>query len=484
MAMEKSLPQPRHGAGKTWVLAVLASFVLVCAVVHGPGAVGEVMLMSATKESFLDKLNNMLLKKTKPQQLSAEDNALAAQESVARAQRGRQVNNLFSKAQLAANACADGEGCGDRSPKPKMVYQPSTGNWNVVDAGNPDWIWNHLMVHAKTRDAAGLGDKPPKHAAHIRHPEAVPFVQNKAPEQMLAQLGALTRNAALNKQTLLLKLKSLLRDKVAAGAPVQPKPAKSFMSVAAAQDFSQPGVSLKVTTLKEDMSRAQYLGRVGDLSDMSEMSKLDEKLASYKQLGEICQRRHLAQDGLGVLRDESLAGCKREIRARMIEARTAVKGGLARLHAEEARLVFPKSGTLPVLQQKKKKLAAELSSMEKQHDQLRAELHQQKERITELTQNHKHGGRPPTPAALDAASALMGFSSSSSSANPLADALLGKKAVRGSRGHRTMAQRRHMPTSRAWSPPVPSGLPPGYNGSLSASGSTDLPEVPPPGTAA
>jgi len=473
----------QRGAGMLAVLAVLASCVLICVATAALGAGGAPSaLMSATKESFLDQLNNLLLKKTNPQQLNAEDSVLAAQESVARAQRGRQVKNLFSKAQLAANACADGEGCGDKSPKPKMVYQPSTGNWDVVDAGNPDWIWKHLMQHAQSRDAAGLGDKPPKHAAHVRHPKAVPFVQNKAPMQMLAQLGA-PPSAEMNKQTLLLKLRSLLRVKVAAGEPVQPKPSQSMMAVAAALDFSQPGVSSKVTKLREDMSRAKYLGRVGDLSDMVEMSKLDEKLASHTELGEICRRRHLAQDGLGVLRDESLAGCKREIRASMIEARTSVRGGLARLRAEQARLEFPKSGSLPVLTQKKKKLAAELSSMEKQHDQLRAELHQQKERITQLTQNHKNGS-PPTPAAMDAASALMGFSSSSSAGTPLADALMGKKAVRSSRRHRTTAQRRHMPTSRAWSPPVPSGLPPGYKGGLSAKGNTDVPDVPPPGTEA
>lgn len=459
----------------------------------GDGAGADTALMSATKQTFLDKLNDILLKKTNKKMLNSEDSVLKAQESVARAQRGRQRRKAFSKAQLEANACADGEPChsgvgvANLGPEPKMVYQPSTGNWDVVDAGNPDWIWQHLMQRAQQRDKAGLGEKPPKHAAHVRKQIPQPFVQNKARVQSLVQLdsGAASPGsyAEANKQTLLLKLKSILREKMAAGEPVQPKPSQSIMSVAAAQDFSQPGVASKVTKLKDDIKRGVYLARVGEVSDMPEMSALEERLASTKGLGEICRRRHLAQDGLGVLRDASLVGCERQIRAHMNEARVSLKGGLVRLRARKARLEFPRAGSLPQLQQKKKKLAAELSSMEKQHDELRAELSQQSERITQLTQRHRYGRRS---AAMDAASSLMGFSPSSRSATPLADALEGKsvKAARGGKiGGRSSAERRHMPASRAWSPPVPAGLPPGYSGSLRADGNTDVPEHPPPGEA-
>jgi hypothetical protein len=473
-------------------LTACACMLAIIAVASQHGA--PAALMSATRQSFLDKLNAILLKKTNKKMLGSEDNVLKAQESVARARRGRRNRNAFSKAQLEANACADGEPCSagvgvaNLGPKPKMVYQPSTGNWDVVDAGNPDWVWQHLMQRAKQRDQAGLGAKPPAHAAHIRKQQPQPFVQNKARAQSLLQLGSMVTPgsaAEVNKQTLLLKLKSILREKMAAGEPVQPKPSESIMAVAAAQDFSQPGVASKVTKLKDDIKRGAYLGRVGDLSDMPEMKELDARLVSTRDLGEICRRRHLAQDGLGVLKDSSLAGCEREIRAHMDEARVSLKGGLARLRAKKARLEFPKQGSLPQLQQKKRKLAAELSSMEKQHDQLRAELSQQKERITQLTQRHRYAQpSAATSTAVEAARSLLGFSSSAASGTPLADALEGKstRAVRSS-AHRGRAQRRHMPKSRAWSPPVPAGLPPGYEGSLRAQGATDVPEVPPPGTA-
>jgi hypothetical protein len=446
---------------------VLAACALACVAVLWPGGSGEqAALMSSTKTRFLDELNAILLKKTNKQQISAEDSVLQAQESVARAHRGRRQGNRFSQAQLAANACHDGEGCaGTRSPKPKMVYQPSTGNWVVENAGNSDWIWNHLMQRAEQRDAAGRGAAPPAHAAHVRKQVQTPFVQNKARVQELVQLpSGDAADDETNKQTLLLKLKALLRDKTAAGEPVQPKPAQSIM-MTAASDFAQPGVSAKVSKLRDDISRGRYLGMSGDLSDMAEMSRLSERLANTQELGEICRRRHLAQDGLGVLKDESLAGCEREIRARMNAARVSLRGGLARLHAEKARLEFPKRGSLPQLQQKKMKLAAELSSMEKQHDQLRAELNQQRERITQLTQKH---------SSVDGAS----------SDTPLADALMGRtrKAARKA-GPRSAVQRRHKPKSRAWSPPVPAGLPPGYSGALKQAGQTDVPEVAPPGAA-
>ena len=473
-------------------LTACACTLAIIAMASQPGA--PAALMSAKRQSFLDKLNAILLKKTNKKMLGSEDSVLQAQEAVGRASRGRR-GNAFSKAQLEANACADGEPCSagvgvaNLGPKPKMVYQPSTGNWDVVDAGNPDWVWQHLMQRAKQRDKAGLGAKPPAHAAHIRKQQPQPFVQNKARVQSLLQLGsgmATPGSAAeVNKQTLLLKLKSILREKLVAGEPVQPKPSESFMDVAAAEDFSQPGVASKVTKLKDAIKRGTYLGRVGDLSDMPEMKELDERLASTQDLGEVCRRRHLAQDGLGVLKDASLAGCEREIRAHMDEARVSLKGGLARLRAKRARLEFPKQGSLPQLQQKKRKLAAELSSMEKQHDQLRAELSQQKERITQLTQRHRYGHRSgATSTAMEAASSLLGFSSRAASATPLADALEGKssKPVRSS-VRRGRAQRRHVPKSRAWSPPVPAGLPPGYKGSLRAKGATDVPEVPPPGRA-
>ena len=147
----------RLGAHLWGAAAVLALCALACIAVVWPGGTGDadMALMSATKERFLDKLNNILLKKTNKKMIGSEDSVLKAQESIARARRGRGVTNMFSKAQLAANACADGGPCGDTSPKPKMVYQPSTGNWIVEDAGNPDWIWQHLMQHAKQRDSCG-----------------------------------------------------------------------------------------------------------------------------------------------------------------------------------------------------------------------------------------------------------------------------------------------------------------------------------------
>ena len=486
----KAMARLRAGSAAPAALLGLGACALACVALlwsAGDSAGREAALISSSRARFLDQLNAILLKKTNKQMIAGEDSVLQAQESVARAQRGRQQRSQFSKAQLAANACHDGEGCaGTMSPKPKMVYQPSTGNWVVEDAGNPDWIWHHLMQRAKQRDATGRGAAPPAHAAHVRQPAApAPFVQNKGRLQALAQLGTGGADTETNKQTLLLKLKALLRDKVAAGEPVQPKPAQSIM-VSAARDFAQPGVSDKVSKLKADISRGKYLGRVGDLSDMSEMSRLSERLANTQELGEICRRRHLAQDGLGVLKDSSLAGCEREIRAHMNEARVSLKGGLARLHAEKARLEFPKRGSLPQLQQKKKKLAAELSSMEKQHDQLRAELSQQRERITQLTQQHRLGdGRARSFQAADrAAKSLMGLSSSASSATPLADALMGRtrKAARKP-GMLSAAARRHVPSSRAWSPPVPAGLPPGYRGALKTTGGTDVPQAPPPGIA-
>ena len=454
-------------ASMRWAVLLLAACALACvAVLCSGGSVGQAALISSTKTRFLDELNAILLKKTNKQQISAEDSVLQAQESVARAHRGRRQGNPFSKAQLAANACHDGEGCaGTRSPKPKMVYQPSTGNWVVENAGNSDWIWNHLMQRAEQRDAAGRGAAPPAHAAHVRKQVQTHFVQNKARVQELVQLpSGDAADDETNKQTLLLKLKALLRDKTAAGEPVQPKPAQSIM-MTAARDFAQPGVSAKVSKLRDDISRGRYLGMSGDLSDMPEMNRLSERLANTQELGEICRRRHLAQDGLGVLKDESLAGCEREIRARMNAARVSLRGGLARLHAEKARLEFPKRGSLPQLQQKKMKLAAELSAMEKQHDLLRAELSQQRERITQLTQKHSSGD-------------------GASSDTPLADALMGRtrKAARKA-GPRSAVQRRHKPKSRAWSPPVPAGLPPGYTGALKQAGQTDVPEIAPPGAA-
>ena len=83
-----------------------------------------------------------------------------------------------------------------------------------------------------------------------------------------------------------------------------------------------------------------------------------------------------------------------------------------------------------------------------------------------------------------AASSLMGFPYSSRSSTPLADALEGKvtETVRGNEQGGGV-ERRHVPATRAWSPPVPAGLPPGYKGSLRADGNTDVPERPPPGEA-
>ena len=460
------------------VVATVALLAVCCLAglfaVLPPQAGGARGLLALTKQRLLDKLNAVLLKKTNAKQEEAENSVLQAQESVARAQRGRTTRSAFTASQLAVNACHDGEGCDSAmSPKPKMVYQPSTGNWVVQSAGDPDWIWQHLMQRARSRDQSGRGLRPPLHAAHIRplRGDTVPIGApgQKAPVQMLAQLNT---NAELNQQTLLLKLKALLRAKTQADERAQPQPAKALMAVQEARNAAQAGITADVANLKAAISRGGYLGRVGDVSDMAEMTRLKARLGQTDELSKICRRRHLAQDGLGVLENESLAGCEREIRAHMRQARDALAVRLVRLRAKEARLKFPRSGSLPQLEVRKEKLAAQLSSMQHEHDELRAKLSQQRERITQLTQ-HKWG------AAMDAANALVGGAVPAST--PLADALSGRsRHARTPR--RSAAQRRHKPGSRPWSPPVPAGLPPGYTGPLRASGATDVPHAAPPGT--
>jgi hypothetical protein len=130
--------------------------------------------------------------------------------------------------------------------------------------------------------------------------------------------------------------------------------------------------------------------------------------------------------------------------------------------------------------------------MQKQHDELRHELSQQKEAIgklvakgalTQLTQSHSRSPAPPQEA-MDAASDFLGAARSPAAATPLADALMGRTRKARTTPQRSAAARRHVPTSRPFSPPVPAGLPPGYAGSLALKGSSDVPDVPPPGTPA
>jgi hypothetical protein len=425
--------------------------------------------MSPRKRTFLAKLNAMLLKKTNKKMLSAEDSILHAQEVHVRPQRGRRVRSQFSAAQLAANACADGEGCAGvvgLSSRPKMIYQPSTGNWDVVSAGNPDWIWHHIMQRAQARDQAGLGARPPRHARRADG------LRSKAPVQMLAQLRpGVASDAEMGKQTLLLKLKALLRDKIAAGEaePVQPTSSQSIMEVAAGQSSPESGAIAEVKKLSLAMNEGHYLARHSGVSDLPHMERLERRLATRSKLGEMCRHRHLVEQGLGVLKDMSLAGCEREVFASMKTARTVLRARIGQLRGQKAQQVLQPKSSLPVLQAKKQHLATELAVMQHQHEQLKAELAHQKERITQLTEKRRAQDSVPTPprAAMDAAGALTQAAGAS------------KMTLR--------RDRRSAPTvprpsgAMPWSPPVPSGLPPGYKGQLEASPDTDVPHESAPG---
>ena len=380
----------------------------------------------ASKSQLIHKLNQLLMRKLS----KAQDGiSSAAPESVRRA---APAVASVTKTQLEANACHDGGPC-NNNQMPVLRYVPRTGNWELKSAGNQEAIWQNIFNRFKSRDK--------KTEAPLRTvPES--FNAFKAPEQMLAQVD----DASGERAALQAKLKNLLESQLRASGDLGgmsgfgegSEPAGAGRGDSGGAVAGLEGNNQDIHALAEDMQAAKHLAAHGTGHDLKRMKTVSTRLQDDSKLRTVCQDSSQAQHSLGVLRWSSLSSCMRQLRTRKandvklllarIHALSASRGAAPvlavghSLHAAEARV--------DALEARKAALTQGLSKMVADGTHLQSELRAQQERVQQLRMRPARGGGRGRDYA---------------------------------------------------SPPVPPGLPPGYDGPMLERGSTDVPRSAPPG---
>jgi hypothetical protein len=204
--------------------------------------------------------------------------------------------------------------------------------------------------------------------------------------------------------------------------------------------------------------------------ETSRVEALALALSDDSGVSRVCAHPRLAHAALGVYADSSLAACERQLRRRMAAAQAHLRS-----RVEHVEYSLPDgaadAAARPDAPPAEPRAAAEaalsdgLRQAGERQRKLRAALDLQRRRITALVQRRGSGGAAAATAA-----------DSGERSPPTPDQQAAISAAAAARAE-TRAAGRGGGRRGAWSPPVPPGLPPGYDGPLRSDGATAVPPV-------
>jgi hypothetical protein len=276
----------------------------------------------------------------------------------------------WSQAELDQAACQDGEPC-KVNQMPILKYIPSTGNWDVISAGNPEAIWHKLMQQAKQRDTTQVQTYPDEQGGSV---EFTRQGKDTAFSQSLLQVSD-DRDSEEHKR-LEERLKSLLEERLAKGRSMvrhMARPDHFINSETRPVDSTyESPESQKAYKLKSNLRDAEALASSGH--DTHRMEHLINMLGNTADLRTLCTHPALSHNVLGVYKASSLSACVRQLRIRMEDSRQALRSRLERVKytassSQDAR--FSSKAGYSQLDSSKQSLTTELNVLKKSHDQVR-----------------------------------------------------------------------------------------------------------------
>jgi hypothetical protein len=287
-----------------------------------------------------------------------------------RASHRTHAQRKWSQAELDQAACDDGEPC-KVNQMPILKYIPSTGNWDVISAGNPDAIWHKLMSQARQRDKTQVQTYPDEQGESV---EFTRQAKDKSFSQSLLQVS--DDHESEEHKRLEARLKSLLEARLAKGRSLVRHMARpEQFGNSATQQVDSPNdspESRRAYKLKSNLRDAEVLASSGH--DTHRMEHLINALGNTGDLRDLCTHPALSHNVLGVYKASSLSACVRQLRIRMEDSRQALRSRLERVKytgssSENAR--FGSKAGYSELDSRKQSLTTELNVLKKSHDQVR-----------------------------------------------------------------------------------------------------------------
>lgn len=287
----------------------------------------------------------------------------------------RDSSSQWSATQLERNACKDGEPChAGRSNMPELKYNPESGNWDMISAGNPTAVWHSLMSEARKRDKSRFGREQ---QANLLAEENRKLNEAKGQPQMLLEVDD-GGNAGKHQQ-LEDELRGLLQDKVA-----------HFSQEESGSD-KEGGADMEDPTTAFAYGLASHLKRAGEYlegsgKDAAEYERLASRLSHMDKVKDVCRHPRLATEALGVFAHSSMSGCERQVKITVHDLASKLRSRASALRSRPMGLEGSKAS-----------LTSQLRTLKRSHWELEDELSSQEQRIRSLSRGR---ASPPAPPGL------------------------------------------------------------------------------------
>ena len=195
------------------------------------------------------------------------------------------------------------------SPFADLKYNPKSGNWDMISAGNPTTVWDTLMSQAKARDNSPFGRAQEVAMRKAENEQVSKSMKRGDKTQKLLQvdgvdvggggLGMRTHRARGRHHLELEKeLKSLLQAKVAAGEESREEASGKDSMDEEGGDSNGPDMSDPITAWAYNFaSRLRDAGHALEESSQGagSLERLASKLHDRRHLKELCRYVHLPQ---------------------------------------------------------------------------------------------------------------------------------------------------------------------------------------------
>jgi hypothetical protein len=321
------------------------------------------------------------------------------------AKAGGDAKGKWSSLQLAKAACQDGEPCKlGQSQMPEMRYDPESGNWDFISAGNPTAVWHSLMQAAKKRDNSNFGREQ---AANLRaeenaemNKEGKKSVGGMQTQQLLEVEAMGSSSASARHRQLEDELKSLLEAKAASHAS---SPGGGEEGGIEGGFGGEGSAEMQDPTTAWAYGLAAHLRTAvhvinGHGGSAGECEELVSRLSKLHKVREVCRHPRLATEALGVFESSSLSGCERQVKVTVGDLVSKLRSRAAMLRERKS----PEGGgtMTPELKDRRGSLTSELTGLKKNHKELEDELASQERRIESLSRGRKTVTSPPAPPGL------------------------------------------------------------------------------------
>jgi hypothetical protein len=322
------------------------------------------------------------------------------------AKAGGEAKGKWSSLQLAKAACQDGEPCKlGQSQMPEMRYNPESGNWDFISAGNPTAVWHSLMQAAKKRDNSNFGRAQ---AANLRaeenaemNKEGKKSVGGMQTQQLLeVEARGRSSSASARHRQLEDELKSLLEAKAASHASLsggdEQGGGEGGFGGEGSLEMQDPTTAWAYQLAAHLRTAVHVIN--GHVGGAGECEELVSRLSKLHKVREVCRHPRLATEALGVFQSSSLTGCERQVKVTVGDLVSKLKSRAAMLRERRS----PEGGGVmaPELEDRRGSLTSELTGLKKNHRELEDELASQERRIKSLSRARNAVTSPPAPPGL------------------------------------------------------------------------------------